>query len=113
MTTTVLVLLPAASGAAQSLPAGTTVLPYTNAVDVIVALRGSSGGVVLDSDGLSDDTLASVAAAIRERAGACIEVRARAWDGESHSPLSGACRGVISGFGAAGIREAIALFARA
>jgi 3-dehydroquinate dehydratase len=104
-----LVLAPAGSAAARSLPAGTPVVPYTNAVDAIVALRGSSGDVVLDSDGLGEDTLASVAAALRARSGSCIEVRARAWDGESHSPLSAACRGVISGFGPAGIREAMAL----
>ncbi len=112
MSEAVLVLLPAASAAAQSLPPGTPVVPYTNAVDVIVTLRASSGDVVLDSDGLGEDTLASVAAALRARSGTCIEVRARAWDGESHSPLSAACRGVISGFGPAGIREALALLSR-
>jgi 3-dehydroquinate dehydratase len=105
----VLVLVPAASAASQSLPEGTPVVAYSNAVDVFVALRGSAGPVVLDSDGLGDDTLAAVAAALRERSGPCIEVRARAWDGESHSPVSAACRGVISGFGVAGIRAALAL----
>ena len=105
----IIVLVPVGSAAAEALPPGTSLVSYANPVDAIVALRASTGPVVLDSDGLPEDTLASVAAALRERSGDCIEVRARAWDGESHSPLSAACRGVISGFGPTGIAAAIAL----
>ena len=39
----------------------------------------------------------------------CIEVRSARWDGTSPSPLSAACRGVISGFGTRAIATAVSL----
>jgi len=81
--------------------------PYANVVDAVVALRASSSPAVLWSDGIGEDGYEAVAAALRDRSGACIEVRGEAWDGESRSAISAACRGVVSGFGAAGVRAAI------
>ena len=59
------------------------------------------------SDGLSAADEATIADAVRARTGQTIEVRSERWDGETPSPLSAACRGVISGFGAAGAVRAI------
>lgn len=66
---------------------------------------------VLVSDGLAAGTESVVAAAIRLRGQPVIEVRAGRWDGVSPSPLSAACRGVISGFGVAGVTAAAHLLA--
>lgn len=88
---------------------GTMVLPYGTALDLIVALRAISNPAVIWSDAVDEDAVDAVAAAVRDHGAACIEVRAERWDGASFSPLSAACRGVISGFGAAGILPAVKL----
>jgi hypothetical protein len=49
-----------------------------------------------------------VASAVTASGRPCIEVRSERWDGESPSPLSAACRGVISGFGVDAARQAAA-----
>lgn len=101
----VLVLLPLAITPPE-LPAKSMLVPFQTAFDAAVALRASDAPAVLVTDGLDTEDLDTVAAALRERKGACIEVRLGAWDGETHSPVSGLCRGVISGFGSNGIKRA-------
>jgi len=104
----VLVLVPAGFDPG-SLPPGATVHTYDGVSTAVAALRATDAPAVICSDALSGDDLALVAAAVGHRAGQCIEVRSTRWDGEAHSPLAAACRGVISGFGAAGVRRAAAL----
>ena len=88
---------------------GVLFLPFHTAFDAAVALKASDAPAVLVTDGLDLEDLDSLAAAIRERSAPCIEVRSSRWDGETPSPISAACRGVISGFGADGIRRAAEL----
>ncbi len=85
------------------------VLTYGNALDLIVSLRATANPAVIWSDGLEVDSLEAVAAAVRDRRGPCIEVRGEGWDGQTFSPLSAACRGVISGFGERGLAAAVQL----
>lgn len=106
----VLVLLPLAElQALGAPPAGAVLAPYANVVDAVVALRASSAPAVLWSDGVGEDGYEAVAAALRDRRGPCIEVRSQPWDGQAHSAISAACRGVISGFGAAGVGAALSV----
>ena len=88
---------------------GTVVLTYGNALDLVVTLRATANPAVIWSDDVDEESLEAVAAAVRDRAGACIEVRGKGWDGQTLSPLSAACRGVISGFGAGGVAAAVGL----
>jgi hypothetical protein len=87
-------------------------VPFQTAFDAVVALKASDAPAVLVTDGLDQEDLDSLASVIRERGGPCIEVRSARWDGETQSPVSAACRGVISGFGANGVRRAAELLAR-
>ncbi len=82
------------------------VMAYGSVAEASAALA-TAGDVVFVSDGLSAADEASIADAVRARTGQTIEVRSERWDGETPSPLSAACRGVISGFGAAGAVRAI------
>ena len=83
---------------------------YTTLAGVLAALRGD-GPVALCSDGFRPAWLEPVAAAIRARAAPVIEVRLQRWDGVTQSPVSAACRGVISGFGARGVDAAVSVLA--
>lgn len=103
-----LVLVPAGFDPGP-LPPGAAVHTYGGVSTVVAALRATDAPAVICSDALSGDDLALVAAAVGHRAGQCIEVRSAGWDGEAHSPLAAACRGVVSGFGADGVRRAAAL----
>jgi len=103
----VLVLLPTATATPGDLTAGCDVVAYRGPDDIVSALAGTFEAAVILSDGLAGDGLGSVAAAVAACGRAVIEVRSERWDGTSHSPLSAACRGVVSGFGLAGIREAV------
>jgi 3-dehydroquinate dehydratase len=94
----------------DGLPEGVRIATYSGTDDLLKALRDSAGPAVLWSDSTPAGSLEAIAEAIRERAGPVIEVRRDRWDGETYSPLSGACRGVISGFGALGVREALRVF---
>lgn len=87
----------------------TLLLPYGTALDLIVSLRAVANPAVIWSDGVDDDAVDAVAAAVRDHNAACIEVRAERWDGASFSPLSAASRGVISGFGIGGVGAAAAV----
>jgi hypothetical protein len=99
----VVVLVPASRPGFSS---EATVVRYATASEVIAAVA-APGDVVLVSDGLGPADLDAVAAAIRGRPGQTIEVRSERWDGETVSPLSSVCRGVISGFGMAGVVRAV------
>lgn len=98
----VLVLIPRAAGTV-TLPEGVMLVPFHTAFDAAISLRASNAPAVLVTDGLDAEDLDTLAAAIKDRSGVCVEVRLSGWDGETHSPVSGACRGVISGFGADGV----------
>lgn len=88
---------------------GTVMLTYGNSLDLVVTLRATANPAVIWSDDVDEESLEAVAAAVRGREGACIEVRNKRWDGQSFSPLSASCRGVISGFGAGGLAAAAGL----
>lgn len=96
--------------AALELPAseGVRVLRYTNSHEAAAALRARTVPAVFVSDGLRESELEEVAQAVQSGpAAAVIEVRAQRWDGRSWSPVSAACRGVISGFGPRGVEAAL------
>ena len=111
-TRTVVVLLPAGSAEAFRLAFGGQARRYRDAAEIREVLSGADHAFVLCSDGLADKDALGLAALIRELGRTVIEVRGEPWDGASPSPLSAACRGVISGFGLAGVRAAAALFQR-
>jgi len=102
------IVLVAAPREIAGLPPGAEVVPLTEASTLTQALEGCTGAVVV-SDGFPPPALNALAAAARQAVVPVIEVRAERWDGQSPSPLSAACRGVISGFGDAGIRAAVEL----
>jgi len=102
----ILVLVPAGT-VPGALPTGCDVVTYADGDDVARALAGPFDAAIILSDGLPGANLAIVAAAVSSCGRPVIEVRSEHWDGATHSPLSAACRGVISGFGLAGIGEAI------
>jgi len=70
---------------------------------------GGLTGVVVVSDGIESDLAVLVAGMLGDGAPAAVEVHSERWDGFHHSLLRSACRGVISGFGAGGVRAAILL----
>lgn len=108
----VLVVVPAGS-AEEADVAGAATARYGSPAEVIAALESAAGPVVLAAAGLSAADELAVAAVITARGLPVIEVRAERWDGHTHSPLSAACRGVISGFGVApGIVAAAGVLAR-
>ncbi len=85
------------------------VVAYASLGEAIAALRDPAEPAVIWSDGLFEDDPIEIAPFIRTRRAATIEVRARRWDGRTPSHLSAACRGVISGFGANGVKRAVEL----
>jgi len=107
----VLVLIPRAAGT-MTLPQGVMYVPFHTAFDAAVALRASDAPAVLVTDGLDAEDLDTLAAALKGRGGPCVEVRLSGWDGETHSPVSAVCRGVISGFGADGVLRAVEFLGR-
>lgn len=106
-------LLPADAPAPDGLPDGVELRRYAAAADLIAALAAAEGDAVLCCDGIDAADLADVAAAVRAAPGTVVEVRSAPWDGETHSPLSAACAGVIAGFGLDGVRAAALLLLRA
>lgn len=88
---------------------GVRFIPYDDAEAAAGALEKDGRTAVISSDGLPVGKLEMVARAVRDRQGHTIEVRSTRWDGQTTSPLSAACRGVILGFGAAGVLAAIGL----
>jgi len=104
----VLVLVPHSMALAGAQPGSIDVVRYHTAVDAVVALKAGNGPAVVVSDGLLDSADA-VAFAIKSSGRSCIEVRSERWDGQAESALSAACRGVIAGFGPAGVVAAVDL----
>lgn len=102
----VLVIAPAEVAAHLPVIAGSTIVPVTSTLDIVVSLKASPLPAVVCTDTISDGEAESVAAAVRDRKAPCIEVRLGPWDGESHSPIGAVCRGVISGFGPNAIARA-------
>jgi len=105
----VLVLAPPGALAA---PPGARLVACQGAREVAAALAVGREPAVLLSDGLDEAGQQTVAAAVRASGRPVVEVRGVRWDGETQSPLSAACRGVISGFGNAGVAAAVALIER-
>ncbi len=108
----VLALLPA-DAVPLPLPDGVDVRACACAAEVVAALGDARGGLVLCSDGFSAAEREQVAAAVAAASAAVVEVRSESWDGETHSPLSAACVGMIAGFGLAGVSAAAALLRQA
>lgn len=102
----VLVIVPAGV-APPPLPEGVEVRTCATSGEVAAALRQAGGDVVLCVDGLPDAEV--IAGAVRTVGATVILVEQEAWDGETHSPVSAACAGVIAGFGIAGVSAAVAL----
>lgn len=69
------------------------------------AFAGVSGPVVFVT-GAGVDVEGAVAA-IRAHGGHVVEVRPEHWDGFEAEAIAGVCLGVIAGFGANGVREAV------
>lgn len=89
-----------------NLPPGAEGVALGHAADLSNATRAFDA-LVIASDGFAAEAIETLAAAVREDGRQCIEVRADRWDGQSPSPLSAACRGVISGFGDGGVLAAV------
>ncbi len=104
----ILVLFPEGSLPAE-LPAVVEAVAYAGADGLANGLARDFAAAVLVSDGLLADDLEQAAEAVRGCGRPVIEVRSERWDGATSSPLSAACRGVISGFGPAGVQAAVAL----
>ena len=75
------------------------VIHYPSVAGLVAALAMPHDGVVIVTDGLPETALGEVAEAIRVAAKPAIEVRSGRWDGDTSSPVSATCRGVIAGFG--------------
>ena len=82
---------------------------YNAARSVADELRSDFDAAVLMTDAIPPADADAVARAVRRAARPVIEVRGKRWDGIEPSPISAACRGVISGFGVDGIAAAVRL----
>ena len=109
----VLILIPAAEAASLPHVEGAVLVPFTTTLDVVVSLKASPLPAILCTDTIPAEEADAVVTALRDRPAACIEVRLAPWDGESHSPISAACRGVIAGFGVVGVVRAAELLSEA
>jgi hypothetical protein len=107
----VLVVAPASvAGALQG--ASAEVRAYHTAPEAAAALQSPGWeAAVLLSDGIPPGDDVAVATVVRAAGRPVIEVRRERWDGDTWSPLSAACRGVIAGFGLAGVGAAIGVAA--
>ena len=104
--TGILVMLPAGLEP-PPLPEDVEVRFCATSGEVAAALRQAGDDVVLCVEGLPDSEV--IAGAVRTAEATVILVEPDPWDGESHSPVSAACSGVIAGFGIAGVSAAVAL----
>ena len=108
----ILVVVPAELAHDVASGGGVRVRGYRSTEEILGALGAPADAVVLVSDLVPAEDLAIVASAVRQDGRPAIEVRSAGWDGETQSPLSGVCRGVISGFGLDGVAAAVALLRR-
>jgi hypothetical protein len=108
----VLLVVPASVAAAIA-PGAAEVRAYHTASEAAAALQSPGWDTaVLLSDAIppaDEDALATV---VRAAGRPVIEVRRERWDGETWSPLTAACRGIVSGFGLAGVAAAARAAAR-
>ena len=88
---------------------GAVAVEALSAASALASVMSRYDAAVLVSDGFDAGQAVSLAAAIADVARLVIEVRSTRWDGETSSPISAACRGVISGFGDAGVAAAVRL----
>ncbi len=95
------------TAALPTLPADVKVVRFGTAHELVAALRGPEN-IVLVSDGLRGGD--AVAHAIRTAGVTVIQVQSEKWDGEEHSALTAACKGVIAGFGLSAVAYAISAF---
>jgi len=109
----VLILIPAAEAATLPQIEGAVLVPFTTTLDVVVSLKASPLPAILCTDTIPAEEADAVVTALRDRPSPCVEIRLAPWDGESHSPISAVSRGVISGFGVAGVRRAAELLSEA
>lgn len=107
---TVLILVPAAVGAVPTL-AGARIAAFATPAEAAAILAADPSPAVILTDTLDAAAQETIAGALRDHTRPCIEVRSARWDGVSPSPLSAACRGVISGFGTNALATAAALVA--
>lgn len=96
-----------------ALPAGSELQEYRDTNDLVTRLGMLPIGtrVVLFHENLAVEEQERIAGTIRHHELDVVEVRGSGWDGFAPAPLSAACRGVISGFGAAGIGHAVTALA--
>lgn len=107
MTRPVLVLVPHGRDSQLVASAGVQVVVYATAADVTAALAAHPAlPAVIWSDALP---ASEVPAGVQDHPVPVIEVRSARWDGATPSPLSAACRGVVSGFGVGGVAAALSL----
>ena len=105
----ILVLVPHGVDVPAQLWERVAILPFGSPEDVLAALQQARAAAVIVTDGLPQSGLEAVAQAVRATGKPCVEVRSERWDGEAFSPVSAACRGVISGFGTDGLVAAVGL----
>jgi 3-dehydroquinate dehydratase len=87
------------------LPDDVAVVRYATVRELVRGLREGMRAVIV-TDGLAGGD--AVAHALRSLGVSAIEVQSERWDGETHSQLTAACRGVIAGFGAGAVAYAVA-----
>jgi hypothetical protein len=97
---------------APAAPEGARSVACADAEAMVAALAGPFDAAVLVSDGLPSKDLERLSEAVVACGRPVIEVRSERWDGQSPSPLSAACRGVISGFGEGGVAAAVGVLKR-
>ena len=88
-------------------PDGALIVHFKTISDLCQVIGTGASALVLVSDSIAHAELPRIARAVHDSGTPCIEVRSEPWDGTTFSPLSAACRGVISGFGLAAIAQAI------
>lgn len=76
-------------------------------VKVDECVEGFHGGAVIVLDALTDDEVAALQRLLADSGRESIAVLVRRWDGLEPLPLASQCRGIISGFGMAGVSAAL------
>ncbi len=105
----ILLLVPPGFDVPPSLWERCAVITYPTTDDALAALAMPHDALAMVTDTLLESDLPRVADAIRANAKPAVEVRSQRWDGDAFSPISAACRGVISGFGPNGLLAAAGL----
>lgn len=107
MSRQLIVVAPASAAGGLALQ-GAALRLYHTASEAAAALQAPGwDAAVLLSDAIPPAEEPALATAVRAAGRPVIEVRRERWDGETWSPLTAVCRGVISGFGLAGVAAAV------